>query len=74
MERAHAIYKREAKEKPFTFDYWWKVVKDQPKWAKRIENQEINMSKRVKHNESGTYTSSSNQESEDAEPRDRPRP
>ena len=33
MERAHAIYKREAKEKPFTFDYWWKVVKDQPKWS-----------------------------------------
>jgi len=31
MERAHAIYKREAKEKPFPFDYWWKVVKDQPK-------------------------------------------
>ena len=74
MERAHAIYKREAKEKPFTFDYWWKVVKDQPKWAKRTENQEINMSKRVKHNESGTYTSSANQESEDAEPLDRPRP
>jgi hypothetical protein len=67
MDKACALYKREANEKPFTFDYWWKAVKDEPKWAKRPENQEVrSTSKRVKQNESGAYTSSSNQESEDA--------
>ncbi|WVZ79761.1 hypothetical protein U9M48_027302 [Paspalum notatum var. saurae] len=32
MEKAHALYKREADQKPFTLVYWWKAVKDQPKW------------------------------------------
>ncbi|KAJ1276957.1 hypothetical protein BS78_05G256600 [Paspalum vaginatum] len=70
MEKAHALYKREAEQKPFTLVYWWKAVKDQPKWANRGENQEINTNKRVKLNGSGAYTSS-NQESEDAGPIER---
>ena len=74
IAKAHAIYKTKTQGRPFTLEYWWKAVKDQPKWAKRSENQEILTNKRLKHNESGAYTSSLNQESEDAEPNERPRP
>jgi len=34
LERAHAVYKSENKQKPFLFEYWWRVIKDQPKWAR----------------------------------------
>jgi hypothetical protein len=75
LEKAHAIYKGEAKgNKQFTFEYWWKQVRNQQKWLQRPENQDIHMNKRLKHNESGAYTSSSNQESEDPEPSERTRP
>ena len=74
MAKAHAVYKRETHGRAFTLDYWWKAVKDQPKWAKRSENQEMAANKRLKQTESGAYTSSSNQESEDGEPVERSRP
>ena len=73
MAKAHAVYKRETQGRAFTLDYWWKAV-DQPKWAKRSENQEMAANKRLKQTESGAYTSSSNQESEDGEPVERSRP
>jgi len=75
MANAHAVYKRESKgNKPFTLDYWWRAVKDQQKWAKRKENQDMTSSKRLKNNASGAYTSSSNQESEEASPSEKSRP
>jgi len=49
-------------------------VKDQQKWAKRKENQDMTSSKRLKNNASGAYTSSSNQESEEASPSEKSRP
>ncbi|CAN6307217.1 unnamed protein product [Urochloa humidicola] len=63
MERAHATFKSENKQKPFLFEYWWRVVKDQLKWARvhpPLEN------KRTKLNASGAYTSSSNQDTDEA--------
>ena len=54
----------------FTLDYWWKAVRDQPKWANRSDNQDLHMSKRVKHTESGAYTSST-QDNEEVEPHER---
>ncbi|CAN6231240.1 unnamed protein product [Urochloa humidicola] len=62
LERAHAVYKNENKEKPFLFEYWWRVVKDQPKWARVYPLQ----NKRLKLNASGAYTSSSNQDTDEA--------
>jgi hypothetical protein len=50
-------------------------VRFEQKWANRPENQyRAGTNKRVKHNESGAYTSSSNHESEDPEPSERTRP
>ena len=75
LEKAHAIYKGESKgNKPFMFEYRWKHVRNQPKQANRPENKDTHTNKRLKHNESGAYTSSSNQESEDPEPSERTRP
>lgn len=75
MDKAHAVYKSESKgNRAFTLVYWWKAVKDKPKWARRPENQEFVANKRLKNNETGAYTSSSNQESEDASPSERRRP
>jgi hypothetical protein len=38
-EKAHAIYKQESKgNKTFTFEYWWKRVRFEQKWANRLEN------------------------------------
>jgi hypothetical protein len=35
MERARAEYKGDAeKNRPFALEYWWKAVKNQPKWSK----------------------------------------
>ncbi|KAF8673421.1 hypothetical protein HU200_048985 [Digitaria exilis] len=54
MERAHATFKSENSQKPFLFEYWWRVVKEQPKWGRLypLEN------KRTKLNAFGAYTSS----------------
>ena len=73
MERARAAYKVAAKKKrPFALEYWWKAVKDQPKWSKAYPIEEM-MNKRSKVNASGAYTSS-NQDSEDIDPVIRCRP
>ncbi|CAN6276086.1 unnamed protein product [Urochloa humidicola] len=42
------------------------AVKDEQKWAKRKENQVTATNKRLKNTASGAYTSSSNQESQEA--------
>lgn len=73
MKKAHAAYKvatqREGKQgQVFTLDYWWKQVKDQPKWGRIYDKSDLNINKRLKLNDSGAYTSSSNQESEEASP------
>ncbi|KAF8644165.1 hypothetical protein HU200_066539 [Digitaria exilis] len=65
MERAHAVFKSENSEKPFLFEYWWRVVKDQLKWG-RIYPFNGAENKRTKLNASGAYTSSSNQDSDEA--------
>ena len=73
IERAREEYKGAAKKKrPFALEYWWKAVKDQPKWSKAYPIEEM-MNKRSRLNESGAYTSS-NPESEDADPSSRCRP
>ena len=71
---AHAVYKQKSITIHIGLYYLWRAVKDQQKWTKREENQEITSSKRLKNNASGAYTSSSNQESEDGEPVERSRP
>ena len=36
MEMVHEEYKRvKQTDKPFPFEYWWRVVKDEPKWLNR---------------------------------------
>ncbi|XP_040377727.1 glutathione S-transferase T3-like [Oryza brachyantha] len=73
MDRARQDYKGLVKTKrPFALEYWWRAVKDQPKWSKAYPIEEM-MNKRSKLNASGAYTSS-NQDSEDADPAARCRP
>lgn len=64
MERAHLMFKKENKDKPFTLEYLWKMVKDLPKW-RRIIQEAITNNKRTKIFASGAYTSSSNQDTEE---------
>ncbi|XP_052137632.1 glutathione S-transferase T3-like [Oryza glaberrima] len=64
MEKAHAWYKNQSQQKPFTLEYMWRELKDQPKW-RRIVKKEENKNKRTKISESGAYTSSSNQDTEE---------
>ncbi|KAG2582558.1 hypothetical protein PVAP13_6KG195800 [Panicum virgatum] len=67
MERAREEYKKVVnKKRPFALEYWWRAVKDQPKWSKAYTIEEM-MNKRSMLNASGAY-SSSNQDSEDADP------
>ncbi|KAG2639790.1 hypothetical protein PVAP13_2KG045700, partial [Panicum virgatum] len=67
MEMVHEEYKRvKQTDKPFPFEYWWRVVKDEPKWLNRDVTAVIR-NKRNKVSESGAYTSSSNQDTEVAE-------
>ena len=67
MERAREEYKKVVnKKRPFALEYWWRAVKDQPKWSKAYPIEEM-MNKRSRLNASGAY-SSSNQDSEDADP------
>ncbi len=36
MELVHEEYKKvKETNKPFAFEYWWRVVKDEPKWLNR---------------------------------------
>lgn len=65
MEKAHLWYKNQSNQKkPFTLEYMWRELKDQPKWRSIIKKEE-NKNKRTKISESGAYTSSSNQETEE---------
>lgn len=48
--------------------------RNQRTWEQKPENQEISTNKRLKQNESGAYTYSSNKESEDAEMSEQTRP
>lgn len=67
-------YKKVKKiEKPFPFEDWWRVVMDEPKWLNR-DVAAVIRNKRNKVSASGAYTSSSNQDTEEAQEIDRPRP
>ncbi|CAL5095667.1 unnamed protein product [Urochloa decumbens] len=67
MEKVRAKYKRAYKKKrPFAFEHWWRGLKDQPKWSKRSPHPVEEMQKRARLNESGAYTSST-QETEGAD-------
>ena len=63
MEKAREWYKKHNNQKPFTLEYMWKDLKDQPKWRRVLEESSHN--KRNKISESGAYTSLSNQEIEE---------
>jgi hypothetical protein len=51
-------------DKPFALEYWWRAVKEEAKWKNTYGFGE--MCKRSKVNSSGAYTSSSNQDSDEA--------
>jgi hypothetical protein len=44
-------------EKPFPFEYWWREVKDEPKWLNR-DVAAVIRNKRNKMSASEAYTSS----------------
>jgi hypothetical protein len=70
MEKVHAEWKRVKKtDKPFPFEYWWKVV-EEPKWFNRDVAAGIR-NKRTKVSASGAYTSS-NQDTDEATEHHRP--
>ncbi|KAF8660320.1 hypothetical protein HU200_057896 [Digitaria exilis] len=74
MEMVHEEYKKvKQTDKPFPFEYWWRVVKDEPKWLNR-DVAAVIRHKRNKLSESGAYTSSSNQDTEVADDTERRRP
>ncbi|EEC83515.1 hypothetical protein OsI_29094 [Oryza sativa Indica Group] len=72
MEKAHIMFKSENNEKPFTLEYMWRELKDQPKWRRVLEEDSKN--KRTKISESGAYTSSSDQDTEEENRRKEKRP
>lgn len=67
MELVHEKYKKvKETDKPFAFEYWWRVVKDEPKWLNRDVAADI-MNKRNKVSSSGAYTSSNRNTDEAAD-------
>nr|TKW38518.1 hypothetical protein SEVIR_1G120400v2 [Setaria viridis] len=66
MEKARIMFRRENKQRPFTLEYVWKVLKDQPKWKISVMDRE-HKNKRTKVDGFGAYTSSSNQDTNDGE-------
>lgn len=64
MEKAHEWYKSQSGEKPFTLEYMWRELKDQPKW-RTVAKKELQKNKRTKISESGAHTSSSNRDTEE---------
>jgi hypothetical protein len=75
MSKTREWYKKENKDKAFTMEYLWELVKDRPKWRRVYLNRgKGDDSKRTKISEAGAYTSSSNQEEECAEPSREKRP
>ena len=68
MDKARATFKRENKQKPFTLEYVWKVLKKEPKWYRSIPGTDCSdKNKRTKVDESGAYSSSSNQDTNEVE-------
>jgi hypothetical protein len=68
MDKARAVFKRENKKKPFTLEYVWKILRKEPKWYRSIPGQDCSeKNKRTKVDESGAYTSSSNQETDEGD-------
>ncbi|KAL6878247.1 hypothetical protein ACP4OV_012417 [Aristida adscensionis] len=78
MEKARLMYKKENQDKSFTLDYMWKEFKDQPKWRRVLDENEKKKfpdgQKRSKISESGAYTSSSNQDTENESAKKEKRP
>ena len=68
MDKARAVFKRENKKKPFTLEYVWKIMRKEPKWYRSILGMDCSeKNKRTKVDESGAYTSSSNQDTDKGE-------
>ncbi|KAG2590797.1 hypothetical protein PVAP13_5NG414940 [Panicum virgatum] len=67
MDKARATFKRENKKKPFTLEYVWKILRKEPKWYRTPSMDCSEKNKRTKIDESGAYTSSSNQDTDEAE-------
>ncbi|KAG2587470.1 hypothetical protein PVAP13_5NG143600 [Panicum virgatum] len=67
MDKARATFKRENKKKPFTLEYVWKILRKEPKWYRNPSMDCSEKNKRTKVDESGAYTSSSNQDTDEAE-------
>ena len=67
MDKARATFKRENKKKPFTLEYVWKILRKEPKWYRTPGMDCSEKNKRTKVDESGAYTSSSNQDTDEAE-------
>jgi hypothetical protein len=42
MNKAHMIFKKENKEKPFTSECLWREVKDLPKWRRVVQEESAN--------------------------------
>nr|TKW09938.1 hypothetical protein SEVIR_6G134600v2 [Setaria viridis] len=66
MDKAHIMFKRENKQRPFIVEYVRTVLKDQPKWKRSVMGRE-DKNKRTKVDGFGAYTSSSNQDMDDGE-------
>jgi hypothetical protein len=65
LDKARTAFKRENKKKPFTLEYVWKILRKQPKWLRSVPATDCSeKNKRTKVDESGAYTSSSNNEGE----------
>ena len=67
MDKARATFKRENKKKSFTLEYVWKILRKEPKWYRTPGMDCSEKNKRTKVDESGAYTSSSNQDTDEAE-------
>ena len=68
MDKAHVAFKRENKKRPFTLEYVWKIMRKEPKWYRSIPGMDcLEKNKRTEVDESGAYTSSSNQDIDDGE-------
>ncbi|CAO2210280.1 unnamed protein product [Urochloa humidicola] len=67
MDKVREMYKGEVKgNKPFTYEYLWRELKDQPKWW-RVSEDDGDHNKRTKISISGEYTSSGNPDSQEVE-------
>ncbi|CAN6280067.1 unnamed protein product [Urochloa humidicola] len=73
MDKARVVFKSENQQKPFTLEYVWKILKDQPKW-RRLGMKCAEKSKRTKVDEFGAYTSSSNPDTDEGDRKKEKRP